>query len=1180
MRRLLAGTILISLILSAGAVYLLTTTSGARWLSRRLPRFIPGLSVSVAEGSLWRGLHLDPFQLTNDHIQLTLATVDARWSIALYPRPTLHLQRVHVDGFDLHVAPAPPRAATERPEPRPLRIPIQVFFGDIQLSNARVTTEAIELDLGSAKATGTLKDSQLDIQTLQLREIHVLKTRPPPPVPDPRPAWYEALDPANRQPVILPDITLPLPIRVRHATLEHATWQASDATQRIEQIHTVASMQTNLLQIDTFDLRHEQFDFAARGSIQFSGEWPLDLSARFRSRHLMAPHGLSVDLALRNSLNQLEFDLVLHQPAVLTGRGVIHPLQPHLPAQVDISWSRLAWPLHDEPTIESRDGSFHVDGSLNTYQIKADLGVRSPVLPEGRWVLDAQGDLRQVDVRALAGELSGQTLQASGHFAWAHPMAWDVAVSHGPNAFELSGSLDDELLATGRIDLPDLGSLLPDLAGNITGDWAIQGPPNQPDIRIDLQGRQLAFRDHAQLESVDVEARINALGHAESRVHITADSLDFPSHDIAIDAATLALTGDRRQHRLTLDGNGEQAAIALVLRGGLDDTPFAWSGLFEQANIAARGQAWKLDPPTALHYAPDARQVTIAAHRWLHADDVLLIPDPLILGAEGRAHLQLDGFELAEFHSLLPDDLQLRGTLAAEIDVNWTPGEVPQGKASLELHQAGLRLTVADGLFIDDAPPLDVAFETVALTTTMTGDRLEARFQLEAPGLGAARAQTEIRITPERSFDTWSGHVALEDLKLDILQPFLDDLLTLSGDIHADVHLSGSPRRPLAHGQIRLTNGIVEPAAFPVTLGDIHLTGMLHGDRAEWDGGFRSGQGQATLQGDMALLENEWAATLHLVGDRLDLAYGTLATLQASPDLRLDLEPGSVVLAGTVRVPRAHIAIQHLPESAVRPSRDVVMVEALSGFDPAPASPPATEWSRSIDLDLRLGDEIQLRGMGITGRLEGTLRVQQTGHSVPRAFGELRIVDGRYRAYGQRLQIRRGQLVFAGPVDQPTLMIEAVREIPAHDTTAGLRVEGRPDDLKSSLFSEPTMAEEDILAFLLLGRPLERGEESETNVMLARAAIALGIAGGGSTITSLGESLGIEDIQLDTAGEGDDTQVVVSGQVSPRLQLSYGVGVFNADHTLTARYRLARRLFLEAVSGLESSLDLLYTFRF
>ncbi|MOA51422.1 Translocation and assembly module TamB [compost metagenome] len=52
--------------------------------------------------------------------------------------------------------------------------------------------------------------------------------------------------------------------------------------------------------------------------------------------------------------------------------------------------------------------------------------------------------------------------------------------------------------------------------------------------------------------------------------------------------------------------------------------------------------------------------------------------------------------------------------------------------------------------------------------------------------------------------------------------------------------------------------------------------------------------------------------------------------------------------------------------------------------------------------------------------------------------------------------------------------------------------------------------------------------------------------------------------------------MVASGQLSDRLSLRYGVGVFEPANTIALRYILTKRLYLEAASGLASSLDLFF----
>ena len=122
------------------------------------------------------------------------------------------------------------------------------------------------------------------------------------------------------------------------------------------------------------------------------------------------------------------------------------------------------------------------------------------------------------------------------------------------------------------------------------------------------------------------------------------------------------------------------------------------------------------------------------------------------------------------------------------------------------------------------------------------------------------------------------------------------------------------------------------------------------------------------------------------------------------------------------------------------------------------------------------------------------------------------------------------------------------------------------------------MPEEEVLSFLILGRPLI-GADDEGMSLLARAALSLGV-GGGARIAGVVEEFGIEDVHVDTVGMGEETEVVVSGRIGPRLELSYGIGVFSPVRRLTMRYRLTRGLFLEAVSSVEDSIDLFYTYSF
>lgn len=95
---------------------------------------------------------------------------------------------------------------------------------------------------------------------------------------------------------------------------------------------------------------------------------------------------------------------------------------------------------------------------------------------------------------------------------------------------------------------------------------------------------------------------------------------------------------------------------------------------------------------------------------------------------------------------------------------------------------------------------------------------------------------------------------------------------------------------------------------------------------------------------------------------------------------------------------------------------------------------------------------------------------------------------------------------------------------------------------------------------------------------LTTALIGLSISQSGRAVGAIGQAFGIQDLSLDTTGSGDESQVVVSGYLSPNLKVGYGVGVFSSIAELTLRYRLLQNLYVQVVSGGDQALNLLYSF--
>jgi translocation and assembly module TamB len=229
-----------------------------------------------------------------------------------------------------------------------------------------------------------------------------------------------------------------------------------------------------------------------------------------------------------------------------------------------------------------------------------------------------------------------------------------------------------------------------------------------------------------------------------------------------------------------------------------------------------------------------------------------------------------------------------------------------------------------------------------------------------------------------------------------------------------------------------------------------------------------------------------------------------------------------------------------------------------------------------MGVDIDLGTQLRAKGRGVDTGLSGSVRITNPNNRLA-VRGTIESVGGTYAAYGQKLELEKGVLAFNGPPDNPWLDIWALR--PNLDMRVGLQISGPLQGLRVRLFSDPEMSETDRLSWLVLGRPSDGLGRNDT-ALLQRAAVAL-LAGEGEAPTdAFMRRLGIDELSL-KQGEGDVRETVVSlgKQLSRRWYLGYERGVNSTTGTWQLIYRAAQRFTLRAQSGLENSLDLIWTLR-
>ncbi len=234
------------------------------------------------------------------------------------------------------------------------------------------------------------------------------------------------------------------------------------------------------------------------------------------------------------------------------------------------------------------------------------------------------------------------------------------------------------------------------------------------------------------------------------------------------------------------------------------------------------------------------------------------------------------------------------------------------------------------------------------------------------------------------------------------------------------------------------------------------------------------------------------------------------------------------------------------------------------------------------DVTIHIGNDVKVDAYGLNTNLNGTLKVRQ-GNKGLGLYGQVYLQNGTFTSFGQDLLIRKGMISFTGLPSQPTLDTEAIRNPEAMEDSsivAGVKVTGIAEAPDVKVFSTPTMSQDQALSYLLTGRSLENSGDSSSSNSVAAALIGLSLSKSSKLVGGVGSAFGINDLNVTTAGIGDNTKVVVEGSLTPKFKVQYGVGLFAPLTELTLRYRLAPSLYLEWVSSVNQAVDLMYRFEF
>lgn len=932
-------------------------------------------------------------------------------------------------------------------------------------------------------------------------------------------------------------------------------------------------------------------------------QWPLPMAtAHADQEETVAEPYVVEDLDLRLSGSLVNYsaalsmrlegpDIPLTQVA-LSGSGDFEhfawtPLSVSLGDASVVSRGRVEWldGLDVEATarLDNVDPGQFTDATEGRLSGNIDVAFRQT---PGGWQL-------RVPRLSVDGELQDLPLSLRARLAGNSDMQWQVEefdFRQGENRITASGAISDQRMdLSGDISLTELGSLHDELGGSLTGRFRTGGSPERPRLELDLEGRELAFADN-RAEALALSGSIQGLDDPELDLRLDIQRLDAGGQHLT--EVGLDLSGRLSSHRANLTAlAGRDMPLSraeLTLEGGLSTERQRYEGRIAPLEIDTQYGDMRLDE--AIQFTADLAdgraQVQPFCLRREQGGRICLEESLQASADQGQLALTVRDLPMEMLDEWLPEDWRAGGSSELDLRAQWR-----QGGQQWNLEADLVGELDLEGVDIYGQP---WSMPDTRLDVTLDASQARTALNLDLTLGDAGRLDLDIGLDDPLGSGELDGTLVLDGLDLSRYRTLAQGLDTLEGDVSGRVGISGSRDNPSLDGALELTGLQASGLDVPLIVEDGRIRIEFDGDSARLMGYVNADEGRLVIDGSASWPSlDEWRIAVDLNGTRRPLLVNLpqFGRLRIAPDITVRIDPQSLRVRGDVQVPWARLEIGEAPPAAVSPSPDEIIItrrdEAraqrsgeltpAAGDDEA-AAVALREAGMQLDvrLELHLGPDMRLAASGLETELAGTLQVRQQDGPV-QLFGEVNLVDGRFRAFGQDLLIRQGQLLFSGAPEQPLLDFEAIRnpDVTEDGVIAGLRVTGFAAEPTLTIFSEPAMDEARALSYLLRGRAPRDGDADGA---LTSALVGLTLGRTGGAVGAIGQAFGIDDLALETTGVGDESQVVVSGYLTEDLRVSYGVGIFSPIAELTLRYTLWRNLYVQAVSGAAQAVDLMYIF--
>lgn len=817
-------------------------------------------------------------------------------------------------------------------------------------------------------------------------------------------------------------------------------------------------------------------------------------------------------------------------------------------------------------------------------------------------VTDSDGVDATLELGPLLGELNSYPLSILGSLQVRDSALTEInlTASNDTNSLQVNGPVAPELDLNWQLNAPRLQQVWTGLSGNVQGSGQLTGTLTEPLIKGQLQGQSLVLSMDDAIYSLSEFVADATSSTSSNTIQLHLQKLGMQSsgnYREVLQSADLRLVGTLQEQSLSVAMQGMDSNLQLNLAGSVDAG--SWSGVLSSAQLQSPYGAWSLQEQAALFVGDNGFE--ISRQCWAMSNTQLCGQGKQTSATGLAASMNISALPLSwlnpqadspdkpealqywqnAFGLNLPKGLQVLGSADISAQVSGLRGTQWQSlQASVQPQDLALQLVRQDENDLQTlAPEIRMfRFSDVDLRISSQNEiwRSNAAFVVTA---GGSSSVLQGSFSADLSMDKnemLDGRLTLDFGDLAWLETVLPDLQDTEGALRGTALVSGSRMVPLLDAVLTLQDGSFKLPDYGLYVHDINARLNSNSDKADLQLSAGSGDGELQLQASVLRpTEPEREVSAIITGQNFTLMATDAASISVSPDLNVGLTAKGLVLGGNLLIPFARLELDALLEDAatgaVSISRDVVVLEP---DDESLVAQQSSTLPINARLTLKLGDEVSLSGFGLEATLNGELMLEQDEQRPLLAYGELGIPSGSYRFYNQELNARDGRLLFYGNPFNPVLDVKAYRETSTAEV--GMMLSGSLKKIQGSLYSTPSLPENEILALLITGKSFNKMDEGDGNALISAIA-GFGIERGEGITSKISDTLGLDNLAVNSGDSYLNSSLGLGKYLTPDLLMRYEIGLFDRQAVLSIEYTLTEHVKLEVKTGLSQSVDISYT---